>query len=95
MQSTKLRFTRRVRINSHGGKKQVWQRRYWDHLIRDQQDLQRHLDYIHYNPVKHQSAASPEAYPWSSFNHYLTQGKYEKGWGDKMEPEGIENLVPE
>src|SRR5690606_30976615 len=52
----KIRFSRRVRDSVRNGR--VWQNRFWDHVIRDQEDLNRHLDYIHYNPVKHGLAAS-------------------------------------
>ncbi|MFH2055850.1 MAG: transposase [bacterium] len=52
----------------------VWQLRYWDHAIRNQEDLNRHLDYIHYNPVKHGFANSASDYPHSSFKHLWRQG---------------------
>jgi putative transposase len=51
-----------------------WQRRFWDHIIRDEIDLQRHLDYIHYNPVKHGLAARPEDWSRSSFLAWKEQG---------------------
>ncbi len=48
----------------------VWQRRYWEHVIRNEDDLRRHVDYIHYNPVKHGLAADPEAWPYSTYHRY-------------------------
>jgi putative transposase len=48
----------------------VWQRRYWEHAIRDEQDLRRHVDYIHFNPVKHGLVAEPEAWPYSTYHRY-------------------------
>lgn len=59
----------------------VWQRRYWEHLIRDDADLQQHVDYIHYNPVKHGLVQKVEAWPWSSFHRYVQEGFYEADWG--------------
>jgi putative transposase len=59
----------------------VWQRRFWEHAIRDEDDWRKHLDYIHYNPVKHGLAHSPAAWPWSSFNRAVSKGWYEPSWG--------------
>jgi putative transposase len=63
------------------GEKQVWQRRYWEHLIRDEADLARHVEYIHYNPVKHGLAQSPGAWPHSSFSRFVREGLYPPDWG--------------
>jgi putative transposase len=59
----------------------VWQRRYWEHAIRDEQDFERHFDYIHYNPVKHGLAQSPSRWPYSSFRRWVEAGVYESEWG--------------
>ncbi len=64
-------------------KRAIWQKRYWEHWIRDQEDYNRHLDYIHINPVKHEYALSPEKWQYSSYQYYLEQGLYQKGWGAK------------
>ena len=48
----------------------VWQRRYWEHLIRDEQDLLAHIEYIHRNPVKHGYVENTSDWPHSSFHHY-------------------------
>lgn len=66
----------RRRKNERG----IWQRRYWEHLIRDEGDYQRHLDYIHYNPVKHGHAASPRDWPHSSFQRWVEKGAYPVDW---------------
>ena len=63
------------------GEKDVWQRRYWEHLIRNENDLNQHIDYIHYNPVKHQYADFPEQWINSSFNDFVINGYYPKEWG--------------
>ncbi len=59
----------------------VWQRRFWEHLIRDENDYQRHVEYIHYNPVKHGHAKAPRDWAYSSFHKYVERGKYEANWG--------------
>jgi putative transposase len=55
----------------------VWQRRFWEHALRDEEDLQRHLDYIHYNPVKHGLVQRVKDWQWSSFHRYVRMGCYE------------------
>lgn len=57
-----------------------WQRRSWEHLIRNEADLHRHLDYIHYNPVKHGLAPTAAAWPHSSFPHYVMEGVLPPDW---------------
>jgi putative transposase len=59
----------------------VWQRRFWEHVIRDSEDYQRHVDYIHYNPVKHRLVRSVSEWQWSSFQRYVRMGYYPPGWG--------------
>ncbi len=58
----------------------IWQRRYWEHTIRDDQDYAVHMDYIHFNPVKHGLAAHPADWPFSSFNRCVTLGIYPIDW---------------
>lgn len=59
----------------------VWQRRFWEHAIRDEADWRRHMDYIHYNPVKHGLATRPVDWPWSSFRAAVGRGWYDEMWG--------------
>jgi putative transposase len=54
----------------------IWQRRFWEHQIRDENDLQRHIDYIHYNPVKHGLVQKVERWPWSTYHKYVREGFY-------------------
>jgi putative transposase len=69
--------------------KGIWQRRYWEHAIRDDADFERHVDYIHYNPVKHGLVARVADWPHSSFHRYVEQGVLPKNWGgDLMELSG-------
>lgn len=58
----------------------VWQRRFWEHLIRDEADLEAHFDYIHFNPVKHGYVSSPRDWPWPSFHKYVASGHYPADW---------------
>jgi len=71
----------RVASRSAKGEREVWQRRYWEHLIRDETDFERHVDYIHYNPVKHGLAKVPKDWPWSSFHDYVSKGIFPADWG--------------
>jgi putative transposase len=59
----------------------IWQRRFWEHLIRDEQDFNLHVDYIHYNPVKHGLVFSPKDWQYSSFDRYVQRGVYDFDWG--------------
>jgi putative transposase len=69
------------------GEVAIWQRRFWEHLIRDEEDYSRHRDYIHYNPVKHKLVQRVSDWPWSSFHRYVSMGYYEMGWGEAVEKE--------
>lgn len=59
----------------------VWQRRFWEHRIRDEADMRRHSDYIHYNPVKHGLVDSPKDWEHSTFHRYVEAGIYPEDWG--------------
>ena len=63
----------------------VWQRRFWEHSIRDEEDLNRHIDYIHYNPVKHGLVEQVVDWEWSSFHRYVKLGYYVPKWGAAIE----------
>jgi putative transposase len=67
------------------GEADVWQRRFWEHLIRDEDDLSRHVDYIHYNPVKHGWVSSPVEWKYSSFMKYVRDGFYTLDWSEGRE----------
>lgn len=68
-----------------------WQNRYWEHLIRDERDWQQHMDYIHYNPVKHGLVTRVEDWPYSSFARCVEKGWYEANWGTSV-PEHIHTM---
>jgi REP-associated tyrosine transposase len=66
----------------------IWQRRYWEHTIRDDRDFAAHLDYIHFNPVKHGLAKNPADWPHSSSHRCVTRGLYPASWaGTSAEPQ--------
>ena len=59
----------------------IWQRRFWEHQIRDDEDFRRHTDYIHYNPVKHGWVTCASDWPYSTFRRYVAAGVYPATWG--------------
>jgi putative transposase len=63
------------------GEQAVWQRRFWEHVIRDEADYAAHVDYIHYNPVRHGLASAAGDWPHSSFSSWVKRGIYEPYWG--------------
>ena len=71
--------------------KKVWQRRFWEHLLRNEADWHAHMDYIHYNPVKHGYVQSPGDWPYGSFRRAVKQGLYPADWGAK-EPSNISGM---
>ena len=69
------------------GEREVWQRRYWEHTIRDECDFHVRLDYIHYNPVKHALVDRAADWPHSTFQLWVAKGTYDPWWGsDDMPP---------
>ncbi|MFZ2852883.1 MAG: transposase [Rhodocyclaceae bacterium] len=63
------------------GEQALWQHRYWEHMLRDETDFIRHVEYIHFNPVKHGLVASVIDWPYSSFRRYVEAGVYSSDWG--------------
>ena len=78
----KKEFTKKYREYVTGNAlKSPWQPRFWEHMIRDQEDYNRHCDYVHYNPVKHGLVPAPSAWPHSTFHRFVREGKYSPDWG--------------
>ncbi len=80
------------------GLRGVWQQRFWEHTIRDETNFERHMNYIHFNPVKHGRATCPHNWPWSSFSRWVKQGAYDADWccqcnGRPVEPPSLHDLV--
>ena len=73
-------FTKHYESDLCSGKS-PWQQRYWEHLLRDDLDYQHHVEYIHYNPVKHGYVQRPLDLPHSSFQRYFLSGIYPEDWG--------------
>jgi putative transposase len=87
-------FTRRLVASgapvsrNHRGEFALWQRRFWEHTIRDDSDFERCAGYIHYNPVKHGLAASPSDWPYTSLHCYVRAGVLPADWGGAGEIPG-------
>jgi len=64
----------------------IWQRRFWEHVIRDDHDFEKHFDYTHWNPVKHGYVTRVRDWPYSTFHRYVNAGIYPLDWG------GVPNL---
>ena len=71
---------------SHIHKKEatIWQRRFYEHTIRDDLDYQNHFDYIHYNPAHHGLVNNVSSWKWSTFHRYVRLGVYEPNWGENF-----------
>lgn len=72
--------TQRDASKARKREKGIWQRRFWEHRLRDDDDFARHADYIHYNPVKHGLVARARDWPYSSFHRYVERGVLEPDW---------------
>ena len=73
---------------NHRGEFALWQRRFWEHTIRDDADFERCADYVHYNPAKHGLVASPSDWPYSSLHRYVREGLLPVDWGGAGEITG-------
>lgn len=67
----------------------IWQRRFWEHTVRDDRDYAAHMDYIHFNPVKHGWVKRVADWPYSSFHRLVQAGVYAMDWGGGGEVEGV------
>jgi len=82
----KREYRRPSLVDKH--ERDVWQRRYWEHLIRNQDDLEQHVDYIHFNPVKHGHVPRAKDWPHSTFHRYVEKGLLPLDWGVTVGAEG-------
>ncbi|MFZ5661735.1 MAG: REP-associated tyrosine transposase [Pseudomonadota bacterium] len=83
----KAGFSRRLPSSTDIGRsrrrkreREIWQRRYWEHAIRDEDDLARHVDYTHFNPVKHGRVQRASDWPYSSLHRYIARGVHPADW---------------
>ena len=88
IKAIKIRFVRDVEpdewrspVRVAKGERGIWQRRFWEPAIRDDNDYARHLDYVHFNPVKHGHVASVAEWPYSTFHYWVKAGVYPANWG--------------
>jgi putative transposase len=88
IKAMKIRFVRAVSVTERRchsraarGERGIWQRRFWEHVIRDDADHARHMDYVHYNPVKHGHVATVCDWPYSTFHRLVEAGVYPRDWG--------------
>jgi putative transposase len=80
----KSRFSKRCglpSISSHGQDSGIWQPRFWEHLIRSDHDWRTHMDYVHFNPIKHGLVKRVVEWPYSSFHQWVKEGFYAPDWG--------------
>jgi len=86
-QAIKMAFSRKIPAGEYRSagrtskrERGIWQRRFWEHTIRDEQAYAAYMDYIHFNPVKHGHVAHVADWPYSSFHHAVAQGLYPREW---------------
>ena len=70
------------------GEYDLWQRRYWEHTIRDEQDFERHVEYTHWNPVRHGYVTRVADWPHSTFHRFVTKGVYPHDWAGGQDQSG-------
>ena len=92
--SIKIRFVqaiprteRRSPVRIAKGERGIWQRRFWEHVIRNDTDYENHVDYVHWNPVKHGLVQSVADWPFSSFHRYVQAGILPIDWVSDVESE--------
>jgi putative transposase len=73
---------------SSKGERGVWQRRYWEHTLRDELDFEHHVDYIHFNPVKHGHVSRVSDWPYSTFRQMVKVGIYPEDWAGDAKSAG-------
>lgn len=90
VKSFKYSFTKLFK-QKHLTDEKIWQNRFWEHTIRDEKDLNVHLDYIHYNSIKHHNIP-PKDWEYSSFKKYVYRGYYENDWCNFEDKYNINSL---
>ncbi len=80
MRRIKLSFSSSLRLRMSQSHGRIWQNRYWDRIMRDQEEINRHIDYINFNPAKHGYVKDPFTWEHSSIHKFLAAGVYERNW---------------
>ncbi|MDX5364591.1 MAG: transposase [Pseudazoarcus pumilus] len=83
---------RRSAVRRARGERGIWQRRYWEHLVRDEADFRAHMDYLHFNPVKHGHVQRVVDWPYSTFHRLVEQGVYAADWAGSAAGDGLVGL---
>ncbi|OGT18826.1 MAG: transposase [Gammaproteobacteria bacterium RBG_16_57_12] len=88
----KIRFAKAIPVTEYRsqtrisrGERGIWQRRFWEHTIKDEADYAVHMDYVHINPLKHGLVKAVADWPHSTFHHYVGLGVYPKDWAGSVE----------
>ena len=100
IQSFKSKFSRQMQFNENQTEEQknrrekgIWQRKYYDHIIRNENDFYKHLDYIHYNPIKHDYVKKAKDWKYSSFKKFVRMGYYDENWCNFEDKNKIKQIV--
>ena len=79
----------RSTVRQARGERGLWQRRYWEHLIRDERDFAAHMDYLHFNPVKHGHVSCVADWPYSTFHRLVAAGVYPQDWAGSADADAL------
>lgn len=100
IQSFKSKFSRQMQFNENQTEeqknrreKEIWQRKYYDHIIRNENDFYKHLDYIHYNPIKHDYVKKAKDWKYSSYKKFVRMGYYDEIWCNFEDKNKIKQIV--
>ena len=85
---------RRSRTRTTRGERGIWQRRFWEHVIRDDNDYARHVDYVHWNPMKHGLVQRLTDWPYSSFHRFVRQGILPAHWAGEIREDSADYGEP-
>lgn len=80
---------RRSTVRRRRGERGIWQRRYWEHLLRDERDFAAHMDYVHFNPVKHGYVTRAADWPYSTLPRLMQAGVYPADWAGSVAMEAV------
>ena len=83
---------RRSAVRRARGERGLWQRRYWEHLTRDEADFRAHMDYLHFNPVKHGYVGRVAEWPYSTFHKLVAIGDYPSDWAGGSADDELNDL---
>jgi putative transposase len=84
------KIERRSTVRQARGERGIWQRRFWEHLIKDERDYQAHMDYVHINPLKHALVKQVVDWPYSTFHRLVAEGIYTADWAGSKEADKLD-----